>query len=105
MEASKAIRSPPPGTRRAPSAPMRRHTHEVSDRSRRVVMVTGASAGVGRAAAIAFGREGAAVGLIARGRAGLEGATDDVERAGGLALPLQVDVADHDAVEAAAARL
>jgi NAD(P)-dependent dehydrogenase (short-subunit alcohol dehydrogenase family) len=68
-------------------------------------MVTGASAGVGRAAAIAFGREGAAVGLIARGRAGLEGATDDVERAGGLALPLQVDVADHDAVEAAAARL
>lgn len=68
-------------------------------------MVTGASAGVGRAAAVAFGREGAAVGLIARGRAGLEGAADDVERAGGRALPLQVDVADHDAVEAAAARL
>ena len=68
-------------------------------------MVTGASAGVGRATAIAFGREGATVGLIARGRAGLEGAAEDVERAGGRALPLQVDVADADAVEAAAARL
>lgn len=68
-------------------------------------MVTGASAGVGRAVAVAFGREGAAVGLIARGRAGLEGAADDVERAGGRALPLQVDVADPDAVEAAAERL
>jgi short-subunit dehydrogenase len=68
-------------------------------------MVTGASAGVGRATAIAFGREGAAVGLIARGRAGLEGAATDVERAGGRALPLQVDVADAGAVDAAAARL
>jgi len=71
----------------------------------RVVMITGASAGVGRAAAIAFARAGDAVGLIARGRAGLQGAAADVERAGGRALPLQVDVADPDAVEAAAARL
>jgi NAD(P)-dependent dehydrogenase (short-subunit alcohol dehydrogenase family) len=68
-------------------------------------MVTGASAGVGRATAIAFAREGAMVGLMARGRAGLEGAADEVERAGGRAFPLQVDVADADAVEAAAARL
>jgi|SRR5579872_1060468 len=69
------------------------------------VMITGASAGVGRATAIAFARRGDRVGLIARGSAGLEGAANDVERAGGRALPLQVDVADADAVEAAAARL
>lgn len=68
-------------------------------------MVTGASAGVGRATAIAFAQKGAAVGLIARGRAGLQGAAADVERAGGCALPLQVDVADADAVEAAASAL
>jgi short-subunit dehydrogenase len=68
-------------------------------------MVTGASAGVGRATAIAFARKGAAVGLIARGRAGLQGAAADVERAGGRALPLQVDVADAGAVEAAASAL
>jgi len=68
-------------------------------------MITGASAGVGRATAIAFARKKATVGLIARGRAGLQAAALDVERAGGLALPLQVDVADADAVEAAAAAL
>src|SRR5215831_11203639 len=70
-----------------------------------VVMVTGASAGVGRATAIAFAREKATVGLIARGRAGLEAASLDVENAGGRALPLQVDVADADAVETAATAL
>jgi short-subunit dehydrogenase len=70
-----------------------------------VVMITGGSAGVGRASATRFARRGDMVGIIARGRAGLEGAADDVERAGGRALPLQVDVADADAVEAAASRL
>lgn len=70
-----------------------------------VVMITGASAGVGRATAIAFARRGDSIGLIARGRAGLEGAAEEVERAGGRALPLQLDVADADAVEAAASRL
>jgi short-subunit dehydrogenase len=69
------------------------------------VMITGASAGVGRATAIAFARRGDCVGLIARGRAGLEGAANDVERAGGRALPLQVDVSDADAVDTAASRL
>jgi NAD(P)-dependent dehydrogenase (short-subunit alcohol dehydrogenase family) len=71
----------------------------------RVVVVTGASAGVGRATAIAFARQGAKVGLIARGRAGLEGARRDVEAAGGRALVLPADVADAGAVEAAAAHV
>ena len=70
-----------------------------------VVMVTGASAGVGRAVARRFGERGAAVGLLARGRAGLEGAQRDVEAAGGNALILQADVADAERVEAAAAAL
>src|SRR5581483_886856 len=66
---------------------------------RQVVMVTGASAGVGRAVARAFGRRGARLGLVARGRAGLEGARRDVELAGGDAIELPTDVADPDAVE------
>ena len=71
----------------------------------RVIVVTGASAGVGRAAAIAFAREGAYVGLLARGRAGLDAAQRDVEAAGGHALAIQTDVADADQVEAAAAQV
>ena len=70
--------------------------------SREVVVVTGASAGIGRATARAFGARGAAVGLIARGRDGLEGARREVEAAGGRALVLPVDVADAEQVEAAA---
>jgi NAD(P)-dependent dehydrogenase (short-subunit alcohol dehydrogenase family) len=67
-----------------------------------VVVVTGASAGVGRATVRELARQGAAVGLIARGRAGLEGAQRDVERLGGRALAVPADVADHEQVEAAA---
>ena len=67
-----------------------------------VVVITGASAGVGRATAIAFALRGWAVGLIARGTDGLEGARQDVEEAGGEALVLPADVADADAVSAAA---
>jgi NAD(P)-dependent dehydrogenase (short-subunit alcohol dehydrogenase family) len=68
-----------------------------------VVVITGASAGVGRATAIAFARRGASIGLLARGIAGLEAAKRDVEAAGGKALALPTDTADADAVDAAAA--
>ncbi|MGA4788352.1 SDR family oxidoreductase [Nocardia sp. AB354] len=70
-----------------------------------VVVVTGASAGIGRAAARRFAADGARVALLARGRAGLDAAAKDVERAGGTALPIPTDVADYDAVEAAADRV
>jgi NAD(P)-dependent dehydrogenase (short-subunit alcohol dehydrogenase family) len=67
-----------------------------------VVVVTGASGGIGRATAVAFGRRGARVALLARGETGLEAAAQDVRDAGGEALPIEVDVADPDAVERAA---
>ncbi|MGE5756962.1 MAG: SDR family oxidoreductase [Planctomycetaceae bacterium] len=67
-----------------------------------VVVITGASAGVGRATARAFAARGAHLGLLARGRDGLEGARRDVEAAGGRALVLPTDVADAGQVEAAA---
>src|SRR5438046_1278632 len=70
-----------------------------------VVVITGASAGVGRATAQAFGRRRAKVGLIARGRDGLEAAKREIEAAGGEALVLALDVADHDALEHAAAEV
>ncbi len=67
-----------------------------------VVVVTGASAGVGRAIAKEFGAHGASVVLLARSRDGLEGARRDVERLGGRALPILTDVSDDLQVEAAA---
>lgn len=69
-----------------------------------VVVVTGASAGVGRAVAREFGRQGARVALLARGEEGLEAARREVEAEGGEALPIPTDVADHEQVEAAARR-
>src|SRR5919108_874257 len=68
-----------------------------------IVVVTGASAGVGRATVRAFAQRGASIGLLARGREGLEGARREVEAAGGKALVLPTDVAHADQVEAAAA--
>ena len=72
---------------------------------RRVVVVTGASAGVGRAAARAFARDGADLGLLARGKDGLEAARREVEELGGRAVAIATDVADAGAVEAAAERI
>ena len=68
-----------------------------------VVVITGASAGVGRATARAFARSGACIGLLARGQDGLEGAVEDVRSAGGRALAIPTDVAHAEEVEVAAA--
>jgi NAD(P)-dependent dehydrogenase (short-subunit alcohol dehydrogenase family) len=68
------------------------------------VVITGASAGVGRALARRFARDGARVALLARGEEGLAAAAREVEARGGRALVLPCDVADADAVERAAAR-
>jgi NAD(P)-dependent dehydrogenase (short-subunit alcohol dehydrogenase family) len=73
-----------------------------SSKQPEVVVITGASAGVGRATVRAFARRGAHIALLARGREGLEGARRDVEALGGKALVLPTDVSDADAVEAAA---
>ncbi len=68
----------------------------------KVVVITGASAGVGRATVRAFAHQGAHIALLARGREGLEEARREVEAAGGKALVVPTDVADADQVEAAA---
>jgi short-subunit dehydrogenase/uncharacterized membrane protein len=71
----------------------------------RVVVITGASAGVGRAVAREFAGQGAKIGLIARGLDGLNAAKRDVEQAGGEAIVLPLDVADAEAVYEAAAKV
>jgi NAD(P)-dependent dehydrogenase (short-subunit alcohol dehydrogenase family) len=68
-----------------------------------VVLITGASSGIGRATARRFAAPGVSLALVARGRDGLQGAVHDAEQAGAQALALPTDVADPDAVEAAAA--
>jgi len=78
--------------------PMPAHTPQV-------VVITGASAGVGRAIVQAFAKRGAHIGLLARGQAGLEATARDVETLGGKALLLPTDVANAEQVELAAARV
>jgi len=72
--------------------------------SRRVAVITGASAGVGRATVREFAAQGYDVGLLARGGAGLEAAARDVKQAGARALILPADVSQFDQVDAAAAQ-
>jgi short-subunit dehydrogenase len=72
-------------------------------KKRRVVVITGASAGLGRATVRQFAIKGADVALIARGIEGLEGGKREVEKAGGRALIFPLDIADAEAVEKAAA--
>ena len=70
-----------------------------------VVVVTGASGGIGRAVASAFGARGARVAMLARGESGLTGAAQDVRAGGGTALPIPTDVADQAQVFSAADRV
>ncbi|MDQ2896160.1 MAG: SDR family oxidoreductase [Actinomycetota bacterium] len=74
-------------------------------RSPEVVVVTGSSGGVGRAIAHAFAKRGAHIGLLARGEQGLSETVAEVKSFGGKAIAVSTDVADHEAVEAAAARV
>ncbi|MEV0470986.1 SDR family oxidoreductase [Streptomyces prunicolor] len=70
--------------------------------NQQTVVITGASAGIGRASARLFAERGANVVLLARGKAGLDAAVADVEERGGLALAVPTDMADPAQVEAAA---
>jgi NAD(P)-dependent dehydrogenase (short-subunit alcohol dehydrogenase family) len=71
----------------------------------RISVVTGASGGIGRAVARQLAARGDAVALLARGAEGLAGAAEDVRAAGGTPLPIEVDVSDFAAVDAAAERV
>lgn len=73
--------------------------------STNVAVITGASAGVGRACARLFAEHGYDLGLLARGKRGLEAAAAEARAAGVRAVCVETDVADNEAVEAAAARV
>src|SRR5947199_8212147 len=77
--------------------------HTMSER--RIVVVTGGSAGVGRAVVREFGEHGYDVAILARGDAGLAAAADDVRSHGGRALPIECDVSSLDEVRLAAKRV
>lgn len=71
----------------------------------RTAVVTGGTAGVGRAVVRRLSQSGFDVAVVARGRAGLDGAADDVRAHGARAVPIEADVADEHAVRAAAERV
>jgi NAD(P)-dependent dehydrogenase (short-subunit alcohol dehydrogenase family) len=71
-------------------------------KSPRVVVITGASGGIGRASARLFAKQGDHVALLARGSTGLEAAAREVRDLGGDALTISVDTADHEALDRAA---
>ncbi|HEX8890157.1 MAG TPA: SDR family NAD(P)-dependent oxidoreductase [Pyrinomonadaceae bacterium] len=75
------------------------------DWSQKIVLITGASSGIGRALSIELGQKGATVGLLARRAEVLNEIVAEVESAGGRALALPVDVRDADAVRTAADEL
>lgn len=77
---------------------------EKKDHEKKVVVITGASAGVGRATAREFARKGYKITLIARGKEGLEATKQEVEQLGGEALIFPADVADYTQLEQAAVR-
>ncbi len=93
--------------RNTPAAPATqgRQGRQTARATHEVVVITGASAGVGRATVRAFARRGAWIGLLARGHAGLEAARAEVEALGGRAIAIPTDVADAEQVEAAAAQV
>ena len=71
----------------------------------RVALVTGAGSGIGKAAALLFAREGAAVGVLSRTEAEIRKTADEIERAGGKAIPLVADVAEDGQMKKAVADL
>lgn len=71
----------------------------------RVALVTGAGSGIGKAAAVRFAREGAAVGVLSRTADEIRRTADEITGAGGKAVPLVADVADSDAMRRAVEEL
>lgn len=78
---------------------------ELGTKTDEIVVITGASGGIGRATARAFARPGARIALLARGERGLAATCTEVENAGALALAIPTDVADEQQVESAAAQV
>jgi NAD(P)-dependent dehydrogenase (short-subunit alcohol dehydrogenase family) len=79
--------------------------HAMTERHPETVVITGGTAGIGRATAREFARHGCNVAILARGKEGLEATKRDIEDLGGRALAISTDVADWQAVEAAADRI
>lgn len=95
--------SPPSPPERTPAAGTPSGTTMTAQRE--VVVITGASAGIGRATALEFARAGARVAILARGLDGLRAAAQEIEDLGGEALPIQCDVADAVQLEDAAGQI